>query len=145
MENLNMKNLFVGLLIVLALVGGAYVIKRTSTSSNARTVDTTDTVLAEPTPKESVIVGKLNCLPFKNHEPVTDANCVMGLIGDDGKAYSLDTTKLTIISKTLQVQDRVRAVGVLSAPNSSTDEGTAFAINGVLQARAIQKAAATTK
>ncbi len=141
---MNMKNLIVGILLVAALAGGAFIIKRTTTTGALpRTVDTTDSVPAEPTSKESVVTGKLNCLPFKNHEPVTDANCVMGLISDDGKAYSLDTTKLTIISKTLEVKDRVRAVGILSAPNSSTDEGTAFAIDGVLQARAIQKATAT--
>lgn len=136
-----MKNLVIGLLLIAALAGGAFIIKRTTTSGTApRTVDTTDSVAAQPTEKESVITGKLNCLPFKNSEPITDANCVMGLIADDGKAYSLDTTKLTIISKTLGVKDRVRVVGVLSTPNSATDEGTAFAIKGVLQARAIQKA-----
>ncbi|MDB5194679.1 MAG: hypothetical protein JWN50_693 [Parcubacteria group bacterium] len=141
MKNSGVKNIAIGIFLILAIFAAAFIIKKATTSSTApHTIDTTDTVLAQPTAKESVIMGKLNCLSFKSGEAVTDDNCVMGLISDDGKSYALDTTKLTIISKTLAVKDEVRAVGVLSAPNSSTDEGTAFAVSGVLQARAIQKA-----
>jgi len=102
--------------------------------------DPVDKVLVEPTADESLVEGTFSCLPFKNGTEVTTENCVMGLRGDDQKTYALDSSQVTIVSKTINPEDHIRVVGVLSAPNQSVDEGNAFDIQGVIKVRAIQHA-----
>ncbi len=130
-KNKKAFNALAGLLVLGALVWGVKAV---------RGRDHSDDVLIEAEAGESVLTGTFTCLTLKNGEPVTDANCVMGLLSDDKKIYALNSTKVDIISKTIGVKDRVRIVGKLSSPNLKVDEGNAFKIDGVMDVRAIQRA-----
>lgn len=123
-----------GILAALLIIGGIWIaVKHNS-------VDPVDKVLVKPVDSESVVTGTFSCLPFRNGQPVTNENCVMGLKGDDGKTYALDTSQVTIVSHTINPEDHIRAVGVISTPNTSVDEGNAFDIQGVIKVRALQHA-----
>ncbi len=123
-----------GILVVLLVLGVlVWAVKHFS-------ADPVDKVLVQPTANETVVEGTFSCLPFKNGTEITTENCVMGLHGDDSKTYALDSSQVTIVSKTINPEDHIRVVGVMSTPNQSVDEGNAFAIQGVIKVRAIQHA-----
>jgi hypothetical protein len=125
-----------GILAILIVIGGLVWI------ANRPSTDPVDKASVEPTADETVVTGTFSCLPFKNGQAITSDNCVMGLAGDDSKEYALDTSQITILSKTISPNDHIRVVGVLYAPNTSVDEGNAFDIQGVIKVRAIQHAQA---
>ena len=134
------NKLAVGMLILALVVLGAIIAKKgTSILPSTKPVDLTDKIAAQPTATETLITGKLNCLPFRNKQEVTSDNCVLGLISDEGLAYALDTVGITILSKTLQPQDEVRIVGTLETPAADISEN-AFDITGVIAVRALQRA-----
>jgi hypothetical protein len=130
----------IGVSLAVLVILLAVIIKSGSTIiPNTKPVDLTDSVAALPKSTETLITGKLNCLPFRNKQEITTENCVLGLISDDGKAYALDTVGITILSKTLKPQDEVRVVGTLETPAAAVSEN-AFDIVGVLAVRALQRA-----
>lgn len=130
----NRNKTLLGILIMLLVIGGlAWAVKHFSE-------DPVDKVLVQPAQGETVITGTFSCLPFRNGTPITTENCVMGLRGDDQKTYALDSSQVTIVSKTINPEDHIRVVGDLTAPNTSIDEGNAFDIQGVIKVRAIQHA-----
>lgn len=134
MESLKRNKKLLIILAVLLLLGGIV------SFINRKPEDQADKVLVEPTERETVIIGTFSCLPLRSGAETNEENCVMGLAGEDNKTYALDSSQATIVSSTIGVKDRIRVVGELTTPNTATDEGNAFIIDGVMKVRAIQRA-----
>ena len=85
------------------------------------------------------IPGKFSCLPFKNIS-ATKATCVLGLQGDDNKAYALDTSSATTLATDVTPADHIFIHGILIPYKSITNEDwKKYNIEGVIRVQEIYK------
>lgn len=93
----------------------------------------------DPKDGEVAVVGTWECLPLASGEEVTKENCLLGVKGDDGKFYALDTSKVEIIGKDVDKASKVRIVGT-SSSGSSSDLSGVFKYEAIVAVRVLQAA-----
>lgn len=137
-----MKNIIIGVVAIVVIVGGAwYLMSRDGSDiGGAVTTPADETKYTDPQEGEVALTGTLACTPLKSGEPVAAEECVIGLQGSDGKFYALDTSKIEIISKGIDPDTSVRAVGTLTNVDRDSEEAGIFAYDGVIKARVLQAA-----
>lgn len=84
---------------------------------------------------EIAVVGKFGCTPLKSGKTPTKEECVLGLVGDDGKFYSLNTSKVESIGNGVQSAEKIKVIGTYTATNASSEEATVFKYDGVMAVR----------
>ncbi|HRH25601.1 MAG TPA: hypothetical protein PLD99_01440 [Parcubacteria group bacterium] len=123
--------------VAIALIGGGYLLKN---SDAPKVVTNTDANLAlvsfEPRTGEIDATGVLDCTPHKSGKPVAEGECVMGLKADDGKFYSLDTSKMEDAKGSNL--EKVRVLGTFVATDAENPEVGDYAYDGVITVRAIE-------
>lgn len=137
------KTLWVVVVIVVVLVG-LYMLMGGSSSNNAPSNTNTNTTGqntqqtdATPQAGEVAVDGRFNCLPLKGGKTPTADNCVLGIQGDDGKFYALDTSKIQSTDPNISAQGKVHAVGTLTPASSNAEAGNLM-YDGVLAVRVMQ-------
>ncbi|MBX4200426.1 hypothetical protein KW790_03140 [Candidatus Parcubacteria bacterium] len=87
---------------------------------------------------ETQVVGSFACLPYKTSGNKTD--CVLGIKGDDGNVYALNTTALQGGDADINPEDKIRMIGVLEPASTTSEESKIFDIFGVMKVRILKKA-----
>ncbi len=131
------KSLLLGL-GSLVLIAGGYLLYRDVPTlvQESESVNTASVINFEPREGEISITGVFDCTPKKDNKPILEGECVMGLKGDDGKFYSLDTSTMEDAKGENLV--RVRAIGVFTPADSSNEEVGDYQYDGVLTVRTIE-------
>lgn len=135
------RNLFVALVAVVVLATG--VVIRTGyddsgADNNTNEVANTAAVVNfSPRDGEMIVSGSLDCLPLSSGVPLAEGECVMGLRGDDGRFYSLDTLNMED-AWAGGASGRVNVIGSFESADSGNEEAGGYAYNGVIRVRAIQ-------
>lgn len=93
-----------------------------------------DTVV-EPKSGEVVVTGKLGCTPLKSGATPSKDECVLGLVGNDAKFYALDYSKIETAEKGIETSEMVKAVGVFTKVDASSEEAGIFKYDGVMAVR----------
>lgn len=91
----------------------------------------------EPRSGEVAVTGKLGCTPLRSGATPTAAECVLGLQGDDGKFYALDTSKVESTDTGIEPDSEIRIVGTYAPANTSSQEASVFRYDGVLTVRVL--------
>jgi hypothetical protein len=130
----------IGLLIViLVLVGGGLVLFKDRDSGQIGGAATGEEKrYTDPQDGEIAVEGKLGCLPLKSGETPEGDTCIVGLVGGDGKFYALDTSKVEIIEKGIDIDTTVRLVGKYTKADTGNEEAGIFRYDGVLAVRVMQ-------
>ena len=85
------------------------------------------------------IPGKFACLPFKNVS-ASNSSCVLGLQGNDNKAYALDTSSATTLQTDVTPADNIFIHGILIPYKEITNEDwKKYNIEGVIRVQEIYK------
>jgi hypothetical protein len=135
------NKIIIGVVAVIVIGGAWYFMSRGDEQiGGAVTSPEQETKYTDPQSGEVALEGKLACTPLKSGEAVDADECVIGLQGNDGKFYALDTSAIEIISKGIDTNTNVRAVGSLTKVDSGSEEAGIFAYDGVIKARVLQAA-----
>ncbi len=92
-------------------------------------------VSVKPRSGEVLVTGKFGCTPLKSGATPTAAQCVLGLMGDDGKFYALDTSNIESAASNIDGNSSLKIVGVYTAINTSSEEAGVFKYDGVIAVR----------
>jgi hypothetical protein len=134
------RNLTIALAAVV-IVGGGYFLYKNGTPDLATNSvsDTAAVVNFEVRTGEVAVTGFFDCTPLKSGEPIKEGECVMGLKGDDGKFYALNTLNMEDArdNKTSNLT-RVRAVGSFTPADTTNKEVGNYKYDGVLTVRTIE-------
>lgn len=124
--------------VAITLIGGGYLLKNNSVPQVATTPSDTNLALVsfEARTGEIDATGTLDCTPHKSGKPVAEGECVMGLKADDGKFYSLDTSKMEDAKGS--TLEKVRVLGMLVLTDAENEEVGDYAYDGVITVRAIE-------
>lgn len=136
-----LKNKIVaGLIILVVLIGGWMLLKGGESQEpiGGAFTGTEEPKFTDPRSDEVAIVGKLGCLPLKSGAAPAGDTCIIGLLGDDAKFYALNTSKVEVIEKGINLETPVRLVGSLAKANTSNEEAGIFKYDGVLSVRVMQ-------
>ncbi|MEK7194178.1 MAG: hypothetical protein AAB660_00620 [Patescibacteria group bacterium] len=90
---------------------------------------------AEPKAGEIAVVGKLGCTPLKSGATPTKDECILGLVGDDGKFYAFDTSKIEAADNGIVTDSSIRVIGIFSPVDLASDESGSFKYDGVMMVR----------
>ncbi len=97
--------------------------------------EVTETTNVEPKSGEIAVVGKLGCTPLKSGAQPTNEQCVLGLVGSDGKFYALEYSKLEMAESGIEPNSVVKVVGTYTKVDASSEEATVFKYDGVMAIR----------
>lgn len=122
--------------IVVALIVGVVAFHGVKNTKNGATPEF---ITGDLGGAEVRIPGKFACLPFKT-QSATNSSCVLGLQGEDNKAYALDTSSATTLSTDVTPADRIFIHGILIPYKSITnEEWKKYNIEGVIRVEEIYK------
>ncbi len=124
--------------VAIALIGGGYLLTNDAKPQVANTNADANLALVtfEARTGEIDATGTLDCTPHKSGKPVAEGECVMGLRADDGKFYSLDTSKMEDAKG--ETLAKVRVLGTFVATDAENPEVGDYAYDGVITVRAIE-------
>lgn len=123
--------------VAIALIGGGYLLKNSGVPQVATNTDANLALVSfEPRTGEIDATGSLACTPYKSGAEIKAGECIMGLRGDDGKFYSLDTTKME--NARGENLSKVRVIGTFVATDTENPEVGDYAYDGVITVRAIE-------
>ncbi len=130
------------IIVVIVLVAGYFLFHGGNSSSTSntntntsQTSGNTQTVSTTPQAGEVSVVGKLACTPLKSGATPTADQCLLGLQGNDGKFYALDTTKVASTDNNITPDSTVVAVGTFTASDPNNTESGIYKYDGVLAVR----------
>lgn len=132
------KKIVIGLLVIIVAAGGYVLLKDKNDGQIGGAVTGEEKRYTDPQNGEIAVEGKLGCLPLKNGETPSGDTCIVGLVGNDGKYYALDTSKVEIIEKGIDIDTTVRLVGKYTKADTSSEEAGIFSYDGVLAVRVMQ-------
>ncbi len=118
---------------LLSMNGGATV----ATSVTNTTAQDAAALQFQPQTGEFIATGVLACTPLKSGAAVPAGECVMGLKGDDGGFYSLDTTNLQN-GKLGDMNARMKVIGKFTPTDKNSSEIGNYAYDGVIAVRVIE-------
>ncbi len=124
--------------VAIALIGGGYLLKNGAQPQIAATTGEANVALVsfEARTGEIDATGVLDCTPHKSGKPVAEGECVMGLKADDGKFYSLDTSRMEDAKG--ENLSKVRVIGTFVPTDEANPEVGDFSYAGVITVRAIE-------
>lgn len=133
------NKIIIGIVVLVLLVGG-WVLFRDGGEDvgGALGPGQEEPKFTDPRSDEIAVEGKLDCLPLKSGAEPEGDECVIGLVGSDGKHYALDTSKVEVIEKGIGAETVVRLVGKYSAADTGSAEAGNFRYDGVLSVRVMQ-------
>jgi hypothetical protein len=131
-----------GILVVIIVIGGFFLFKGGSdsmggenTGGSSVVVDNADSIDTAPKSGEVALMGKFGCTPLKSGATPTQAECVLGLMGDDGKFYALDTSKVEQLDANVGPESGLKVVGVMTPVDANSEEAGIFKYDGVVAVR----------
>jgi hypothetical protein len=132
------KNKMVLAALALIVIVAGYAVFRGNGASNGGDVEDEKTeVTAQPKSGEIAVVGKLACTPLKSGRTPSASECVLGLQGNDGKFYALDTSKVESAEKDIQPTSVIKVIGKYTPANTASEEAGIFRYDGVMAVRVI--------
>lgn len=131
-----------GVIVLIVVVGGWMFLKgdKNEEPVGGAVVGTEEPKYTDPKDGEVALVGKLGCLPLKSGATPSGDDCIIGLLGADGKFYALDTAKVEVIEKGINLDTDVTLVGVYAKADANNEESGIFKYDGVLSVRVMQNA-----
>lgn len=132
------KKIVIGLLVIAVAAGGYVLFKDKENGNIGGAVVGPEPKYTDPKDGEIAVEGKLGCLPLKSGEAPSDDQCIIGLVGNDGKYYAIDTSKVEIIEKGIGIDTTVRLVGKYAKADTGSEEAGIFSYDGVLTVRVMQ-------
>lgn len=132
------KNIIIGLILVIILAGVFFYMQRPASRDTGEVENAAAAIASDVMPGEVEVVGSLACTPLVNGEALQEGECVMGLMGDDGMFYALDTMGLEIVEDT-NLDGKVRVVGGYS-PKADSEETGMYDYEGVIKVRSLKGA-----
>jgi hypothetical protein len=134
------KNIIIGIVVIVLVALGFMLFKGGNGEEvgGAITSPEQEVKYTDPHEGETATEGRLACTPLKSGEATSPENCVIGLQGADGKFYALDTSTVEIISKGINPDTDVRAVGKLTNVDRGSEEAGIFVYDGVIKVRVLQ-------
>ena len=136
-------NKIITLVVVLVIIGAGIWYwaghRGSSDTGGALQAGQTEAKYTDPKDGEKAIVGTWGCLPLVSGEEPTKENCLLGVKGDDGKTYALDTSKIEIIGKDADKASKVRVVGTVASGGESDLSGV-FKYDSIVSVRVLQAA-----
>lgn len=133
------KKIAILLVIIAVAVGGYYLFKdRDNGQIGGAYTGGVEPKYTDPKEGEIAVEGKLGCLPLKSGETPSGDTCIVGLVGNDAKYYALDTSKVEIIEKGIDIDTTVRLVGKFTKADTGNEEAGIFTYDGVLSVRVMQ-------
>lgn len=122
--------------VVLVLVGWMLFKGEGANTNDGGTVVTeVESSAIEPKAGEIVVEGKFGCTPLKSGATPTASECVLGLMGSDGKFYALDTSKVESMDSDINQESTLQVVGVLTPVDTDSEEAGIFKYDGVMAVR----------
>ena len=130
----------IGVIVVVVIVLGFLLFRGGGDSEgayvgNEDNASDTQTMSTEPKAGEIAVVGKLACTPLKSGGTPTQEECVLGLMGNDGKFYAIDTSKVESADKNIGPSSDVKIVGTYTAVAPNSEEAGIFRYDGVMAVR----------
>lgn len=131
------KGLVIGVVVVVLVLLGWMLFKGDKMPSENGTPTNVVVEDSEIQPKagEIAVDGKLGCTPLKSGAAPTADECVLGLMGADGKFYALDTSKIETAGSGINAESDIIVVGVLTAVDADSEEAGIFKYDGVMAVR----------
>lgn len=135
------KNKILWAVVVVVVVGWAvwhYSGSAPSTDTGTNT-QTEQPAVVDLNPKsgEIAVTGKLDCLPLKSGATPTSDNCIIGVKGDDGKIYALNTGSIESFDKGITQESSVKAIGAYAPADQTSDVAKIYKFDGVLTVRVL--------
>lgn len=130
------KNIIIGLVLVVVLAGIYFYIQRPASTDTTGAENAAAVIASDIMPGEVEVVGSLACTPLINGETLDEGECVMGIQGDDGMFYALDTMELEVVEDT-NLDGKVRVVGNYS-PRADSEETGMYDYVGVIKVRSLR-------
>ena len=97
--------------------------------------EVTETTNVEPKTGEIAVTGKLGCTPLKSGAQPSADQCVLGLVGSDGKFYALETSKIEMAESGIEPNSTIKVVGVYTKIDAASEEAGVFKYGGVVAVR----------
>ncbi len=95
--------------------------------------------LAPITGGDKTIVGKFTCLPTEGFSFGGD-DCLLGVLGDDGYNYALDTSSVKERARTLGAEDKIEVSGmVVPIAELSGEMYKGYEVAGVIKVVSLKK------
>lgn len=120
---MNKKLILTFLTIFIVVSAGllAFVFSTNQTHSNSSNQDSTQPdEQSSPGGKSVTVTGKMTCLSPKDISGPVDSSCAIGLMGDEGKNYALNTDDPSLTG-TVPMGQQVRVTGSLTEQTSKYD------------------------
>lgn len=128
------SGLFIAVTTILAILTSSFY--KVSDQQNDAT-PTPSSATATPTqhtsaPQRMTMEGEIVCLPKKNTGDIQTMECQLGLLGNDGNYYILDTNLISQTPPQYDTGDRISASGTVTPIEFlSTDKWQQYQVKGI--------------